>query len=100
MTSNAARRCGGVFGAREMAASSPGDDARLVATKAGVGIEAVDEQVLNALSHTPSHPFKLFVDVFFFVIVEEVSVVIVVVVRARRWVFELIRRSGSCGTSW
>ncbi len=40
--------------------------------------------------------------VFFFVIVKEVSVVIVVdvIVRARQWVFEFIRRSGSCGTSW
>ncbi len=42
--------------------------------------------------------------VFFFVIVEEVSVVIIVVidviVRARRWVFEFIRRSGLCGTAW
>jgi hypothetical protein len=40
----------------------------------------------------------------FVVIVEEVSVIVIVVVDvvvcARWWVFEVIRRSGSCGTSW
>ena len=42
--------------------------------------------------------------VIFFVIIKEVSVVIIVVIdvviHARRWVFEFIHRSGSCGTSW
>ncbi len=42
---------------------------------------------------------------FVFVVIKEVSVIIIVIVvdvviRARRWVFEVIRRSRTCSTSW